>query len=538
METRSRTIVSALAGSLALSLLCGAPSASLAKTPADQIVLGFSMLNILTMDPGAMNGAEMEYIANMYDYLIETDPTDKSKILPGLATSWTVSDDRQTLTFKLRDGIKFQSGNPLTAEDVVWSFRRILQLNLGQATFWKSFGFTADNVTQLVTAPDPLTVEIKLPAPTDPQLMLYNLTMGGAVAVDRKLVAQHEKDGDRGAAWLKTNSAGSGAFKLQNWQPNNTLVLERNADYWRGAPKMRRVIYRHLPESQAQRLAIERGDIDIAMTMNATDIGALKDNKNVQIESTVMGTVYYLGASMKDPKFADKRVRLALRHLVDYDGINNTLMPYYGIKHLRPIQKKAMGSLPDPDYKLDVPKAKQLLAEAGYPNGFKTTLRVLSDAPFPSVAAAMQSTMAQAGIDAQILMGNGEQVYGAMRKREFELIIGLGGGGSDPHPHSNLRSQIFNPDNSDEAKMSAFQGWRAAFHSPELNKDIETALLERDPEKQKSMYEDIQRKVEDVVPALQPFSQVVITNVVAKDVQGYRFHPGYTTRFRDVAKAR
>ena len=538
MKTTRRFALKFPAAALTLALAAAVPLATHARTPDDQLVIGFSMLNVLTLDPGAMIGTEMEYVANMYDYLVETDASDKSKVVPGLAESWAISPDGMTLTFKLRSGVKFQSGNPVTAEDAVWSFHRILKLNLGQSAFWKTFGYSAANAPELITAPDARTVVIKLPAATDPQLMLFNLTSGGAVVVDRKLVLQNQKADDLGAAWLKTNSAGSGAFKLQNWQPNNVLSLERNDGYWRGAPKLKRVIYRHLPESQAQRLAIERGDIDIAQTMKATDITALQGNKDVEIQSTQIGNFYYLGASMKDPKFADKRVRLALRYLIDYEGINKNLMQYYGVMHKRPVQKGSMGDLPDPGYKLDVPMARKLLAEAGYPDGFKTTIRALSDAPFANIATAVQSSLSLVGIKAEVLLGNGEQVYGPMRNRNFELIVGRGGGGVDPHPHSNLRVQIYNPDNRDEAKMAAFQGWRASFQDLEINKLIEAALLERDKKKQTKLYEDIQRKVDAAVPALQPISQAVETVVMRREVKGFRTHPAFTTRFRGVSKSR
>jgi peptide/nickel transport system substrate-binding protein len=301
---------------------------------------------------------------------------------------------------------------------------------------------------------------------------------------------------------------------------------------------MRRVIYRHMPEPQTQRLAIERGDIDLAMNLSVADIEALKDNKDVAINSAPGGNMYYLAVNMKDEKFAKKNVRLALRYLIDYDGINKTIMPFYGFYHQRPIQIGLPGSLPDPGYKLDVDRAKQLLAEAGYPDGFPTTLRVLSDPPFIDAATSIQGTLAQAGIKAEIISGNGDAVYGAMRERKFDLLVGRGGGGTDPHPHSNLRNQLYNPDNRDEAKLTSFQGWRTAFYDEKLNQLIDTALLAPDPDKQKKMYEEIQLYAEEVVPSIQPFSQALDSVVTRADVKGYVYHYAWTTRYREVTKER
>ncbi len=198
---------------------------------------------------------------------------------------------------------------------------------------------------------------------------------------------------------------------------------------------------------------------------------------------------YYLAVSMKDERFANPKVREALRYLIDYKGINAAIMPYYGQEHQLPISTGFLGAMPDPGYTLDVDKAKALLAEAGYPDGFKVSLRALADAPFMSAATAIQGTLKQAGIDAEIISGSGDQIYGAMRERNFELLVGRGGGGQLPHPDSNLRAIIYNPDNSDEAKLTNFQGWRTSFFDPELNTAIDAALVETDPAKQEAMYQ-------------------------------------------------
>jgi peptide/nickel transport system substrate-binding protein len=536
----SRYLAGLRAGLLGLAIAVMPASHVFAATPDDQIVVGLSMTNILALDPPYQTGREsLEVLSNVYDSLLNTDPRERGKLLPGLAESWTVGEDGQTITFKLRQGVKFHSGNPLTAKDFVWSLRRALKTNATQGSNWKIYGFSADNAEQSITAPDDYTVVLKIPMKTDPTLVLFAAAHNCAgMVIDSKLAMEHEKDGDMGAAWLATNDAGSGPFTLENWQPNNIIVLQRFDDYWQEPAKMRRVIYRHMPEPQSQRLAIEHGDIDIAMNLAVADIKALENNKDIVVDSSPGGNMYYLAVSMKDEKFANRNVRLALRYLIDYDGINKTIMPFYGFLHQRPIQIGLPGALPDPGYKLDVEKAKKYLAEAGYPDGFSTTLRVLSDPPFIDAATSIQATLAQAGIKAEIISGNGDAVYGAMRERKFELLVGRGGGGTDPHPHSNLQNQLYNPDNSDEAKLTSFQGWRASFHDDKMNKLIQEALLEKDKDKQKKMYEDIQLYAEELVPALQPFSQALDTVVTRADVKNYVYHYAWTTHFREVTKER
>src|SRR5690606_35125120 len=183
------------------------------------------------------------------------------------------------------------------------------------------------------------------------------------------------------------------------------------------------------------------------------------------------------------------------------------VLPFYGVSHQRPIHAGFMGDLPSPGYALDVERAKQYLAEAGHADGLKLTIRTLPDAPFLSLATAIQATLAEGGIEAEIIPGSGDQTYGAMRERNFDLIVGRSGG-QVPHPDADLRALAYNPDNSDEARLVGLQGWRASFYDEQINEMIDAAILETDAETQRKMYEDIQLRYEEVVPAIQPISQV------------------------------
>jgi len=522
---------------LTLIMAIGSPVAQ-AKTPDDQLIIGMNMNNLLTLDPAAMTGNEVVgIVVNLYDSLVELDPKQLNRVTPALAQTWDVSPDGKTLTFHLRNDVKFHSGNPLTAEDVVWSMRRILHLNLAQASVWKSYGFTKKNVDELVTAPDKYTVKMVLPKANDPQLVIYSLgALGNLGVLDSKTVQSHEQDNDWGNRWLSTNEAGSGPFILDTWQAKDVLRMKANPDYWRGEPKMNRVVLRHFQESQTLRLMIEKGDLDVASNMAVSDINALRKKPDLTVEAVQRGTMYYVAMNMKDPQFTHPKVREAIRYLIDYDGINKALMPGYGVLHQRPIKAGMPSTLPDPGYKLDIDKAKALLAEAGYPDGFDTTIRSLSDQPFLNIAIAVQSTLMQAGIKAKIITGTGNQIYGAMRERKFELLVGRGGSGMEPHPHSSLRALVYNPDNSDAAKLTNFQGWRTGFYDKQLNEMIDQALLERDPQKQIADYQAIQVRYDKLIPALLPLSQMVDSVVIRNEVKDYQSHPSATTFLREVYK--
>jgi len=522
---------------LALSLMMGS-GAAYAKTPPDQLIIGMNMNNLLTLDPAAMTGNEVVgIVVNLYDSLVELDPNTLTNVKPALAKSWDISPDGKTLTFHLRDNVTFHSGNPLTAEDVVWSMRRLLHLNLAQASVWKSYGFSKKNIDQQIKALDDYTVQLTLPKANDPQLVIYSLgALGNLGVLDRKTVLSHEVNSDWGNRWLTTNEAGSGPFMLETWQAKDVLRMQRNPNYWREEPKMNRVVLRHFQESQTLRLMVEKGDLDIASNMAVADINALRKDPQLTVEAVQKGTVYYVAMSMKEAHFANPKVREAVRYLIDYQGINKALMPGYGVLHQRPIKAGMPSTLPDPGYKLDIPRAKKLLAEAGYPDGFDTTLRVLADQPFLNIAIAVQSTLMQAGINAKIITGTGNQIYGAMRERKFDMLVGRGGSGVEPHPHSSLRALVYNPDNSDEARLTNFQGWRTSFYDKPLNEMIDKALLERDPQKQIADYQQIQVRYDQLIPALLPLSQMVDSVVVRNEVKNFQSHPSATTFLREVYK--
>ncbi|CAM8676195.1 MULTISPECIES: ABC transporter substrate-binding protein [unclassified Leclercia] len=522
---------------LALSLMMGS-GAAYAKTPPDQLIIGMNMNNLLTLDPAAMTGNEVVgIVVNLYDSLVELDPNTLTNVKPALAKSWDISPDGKTLTFHLRDNVTFHSGNPLTAEDVVWSMRRLLHLNLAQASVWKSYGFSKKNIDQQIKALDDYTVQLTLPKANDPQLVIYSLgALGNLGVLDRKTVLGHEVNNDWGNRWLTTNEAGSGPFMLETWQAKDVLRMQRNPHYWREEPKMNRVVLRHFQESQTLRLMVEKGDLDIASNMAVADINALRKDPQLTVEAVQKGTVYYVAMSMKEKHFANPKVREAVRYLIDYQGINKALMPGYGVLHQRPIKAGMPSTLPDPGYKLDIPRARKLLAEAGYPEGFDTTLRVLADQPFLNIAIAVQSTLMQAGINAKIITGTGNQIYGAMRERKFDMLVGRGGSGVEPHPHSSLRALVYNPDNSDEARLTNFQGWRTSFYDKTLNEMIDKALLERDPQKQIADYQQIQVRYDQLIPALIPLSQMVDSVVVRNEVKNFQSHPSATTFLREVYK--
>ena len=509
------------------------------ESPADQLLLGMSMNNLLSLDPAAATGLDAATVAcNFYDSLLEVDAEDTTRLRPGLAQDWEIAAGGRRISLRLREGLRFASGRRIDAGDAAWSLQRVLALNLAPATVWKSYGFTKANAVMAIRTEDARTLTIDLLQATDPTLVLYTLaTSMSAYVLDREAVLANERQGDLGNAWLTTHAAGSGAFELEVWRPKELLTMRRAARHWRAPARLRRVVFRHMTESQTLRLMLMRGDLDMAGGLSAPDVKALSRRPDLVVDSVRRGNLYYVAVNARHPRFADEPVRRAvLRHLIDFQGIVGSVLPFYGELHQRPVPPGLPASLSSPGYRLDVPMARRLLAEAGLADGFDTTIRVIAEAPFTGIATSLQSTLAQGGIRASILPGTGNQVYGAMRERSFEIVVGRGGGGAEAHPHSSLRALVYNPDNRDAARLTNFQGWRTGYADPTLNGLIERALLEPDAARQLDLYRQAQHRVDEVVGGVQPIAQVLDTQVLRRAVKGYVGHPAGATRLREVYK--
>src|SRR5689334_1691325 len=189
-----RHSVRVLSTGVALSIMLAAAPQAFAATPADTLVEGFAIDDIISIDPGeAFELSTAEVTANSYSKLVMLDPADTSKVVGDLAESWTVSDDGLTYTFKLKPDLKFASGNPLTAEDVAFSFERAVKLDKSPAFLLTQFGLTGDNVAEKATATAPDTFTFVVDKAYAPSFVLNVLTATVASVVDKKLVMENAK---------------------------------------------------------------------------------------------------------------------------------------------------------------------------------------------------------------------------------------------------------------------------------------------------------------------------------------------------------
>ncbi len=506
-----------------------AASSALAQTPKDTVVMAKQIDDIISLDPAeAFEFSGVEVVTNVYDKLIGIDLAKGNALTPELAESWTVSPDSLTYTFKLRKGVKFHSGNAMTSADVVYSFQRAVTLNKSPGFILLQFGFTKENVLEKIKAPDADTVVITVSKAFAPSFFLNCLTSGVASIVDSKTVMANAKGEDFGNEWMKLNSAGSGAYSVRAYRPNEQYALEAHAGWYKGAPKNKRVIVRHVAEPASQRLLLEKGDIDIARNLTKDQLAAVKAKPEIVITQGDKGYILYLGLNTKNANFAKPEVREAMKWLVNYEEIEKNIVEGTYKPHQAFLPKGFLGAIDDKPYKFDPAKAKDLLAKAGLPNGFTVTMDVRNTSPIQDIAQAIQAQWGQAGIKLELIPGDGKATLTKYRARTHDIYIGQWGP-DYLDPHTNAETFAINVDNTEEAKSKTL-AWRNAWDIPEMTKITQAAVLETDSAKRATTYGALQREHQKISPFVIMFQQVEVSASV-KAVGGWVIGPSSDSNF-------
>jgi peptide/nickel transport system substrate-binding protein len=493
---------------LAAMLSAAVPlSAAYAATPADVLVVAQNIDDIVAIDPAqAYEFSSGELVTNIYDRLVQYEPEDLETLAGGLASDWEVDEAAKTITFTLRDGVTFHSGNPLRPQDVLFSFRRVVALEKAPAFILTQLGWTADNIEEMVTLGDN-TVTIKYAGDFSPNFVLNVLAARPASIVDEVAVMENEVDGDFGNGWLNANSAGTGPFKLRVYRPAELATLDANPDYFKGAPAVSSVIIRHVAEAATQQLLLESGDVDMAKNLTPDQVGSLEGKDNVKVETYPQAAVHWFSFNQKVEALTDEAVWEAARYLVDYEGMTETFLKGQMQVHQAFWPSGFPGALDDTPFTYDPEKAKQILADAGVELPINVTMDVINSTPFTDIAQSLQSTFAEAGINFEILPGTGAQVITKYRARTHEAML-LYWGPDFMDPHSNAKAFAYNADNADD-KYASTTTWRNAWAVPEeLNQETLAALAEPDAEKRNEMYLDLQKKVQEKAPFVIMFQAV------------------------------
>ena len=494
----------AIAASLALMALPMA--AARADTPADTLVIAQNIDDIVSIDPAeAYEFSSGEYVTQTYDRLVQYDAPDPKTLVAGLASKWLVDDANKTITFTLRDEVKFTYGNPLTAADVVYSLKRVLVLNKSPAAILEDLGWTKNNFDSMVTAKDNHTVVVKYSGDISSAYALNVLASRPASIVDMKTVSAHEANGDMGNAWLKANSAGTGPFVLKTYRANEILSLDANPDYFLGAPAMKHVIVRHVAEAATQLLLLQSGDVDMAKNLTPDQIKGLSPDV-AKVETYPQANVHFISFNQKDKDFTNPAFWEAAHYLVDYKGMTDSFLKGQMQIHQAFWPSGFPGALDDTPYTFDPAKAKTILDDAGIKKPKTATLDVINSSPFTDIAQSLQASFAQGGINFQIIPGTGSQVITKYRARTHQAML-LYWAPDFMDPDSNAGAFAYNADNSDDHYQPTTT-WRNAWMPPAaMNAEVKAAKAEGDQAKRDAMYVELQKEQQASSPIVEMFQE-------------------------------
>jgi peptide/nickel transport system substrate-binding protein len=453
----------------------------------------------VSLEPGT-NKAEpigSEIILNVFDTLVAWTAPDFKALEGRLASQWTVSADGKEFDFNLREGVKFQDGTPFDAAAVKFSLERTKASNpYVKATF---------DLIKDITVVSPTEVKITLSAPYPAFLSI--LAQPQSAIVSPTAV---EKYGDKFAS----HPVGTGPFVFQSAQADTNVVLEANPAYFRGAPKLSKIIYRVIPDASTRRLELESGGVDIVQQQGqlsaiaAEDIAALKANKDVKVLEASSQIIRQLefNNNKKDGPFANVKVREAIAHAIDYDGLLQGVFGGTADRVYGPLTTNSWAfdpKLKDLAPKYDPDLAKKLLKEAGVdPSSLNIKLYSFQGPLWGAVATFVQANLADIGVTATIEQTEFPALRSLQTSGQFDVALdGRQPWYNDPDAHITI------------GYLSSLANTAMTFRMPE-DKALDDLILKAqqtsDMEARKQLYVQVQEELTKRVPAAYLFSPKLI----------------------------
>lgn len=451
------------------------------------------------LEPG-VNKAEpigSEIILNVFDTLVAWKAPDFAELEGRLATGWTVSEDGKTFDFTLREGVMFHDGTPFNAEAVKFSLERTMKMN--------PYVEASLGLIERIETPSETEVVVTLSRPY-PAFMSI-LAQPQSAIVSPTAVAKYGDD-------FTNNPVGTGPFKFRAYQADTRVVLDANPDYFRGAPKLERLIYTIIPEASTRRLELENGGVDIIQqsgqlsAVPSEEMAAFAGNDDIQILESPSQIIRQLefNNSLTDGPFADVRVRRALAMAIDYDGLLSGVFAGTAERVYGPLTSNSWAFDPEvkdlaPQY--DPEGAKALLKEAGVdPADLSVKLYSFQGALWGAVATFVQANLADIGVKVEIAQTEFPSYRALHVAGEWEMALdGRQPWYNDPDAHVTI------------GYLSSLKNSAMTFRMPE-NAELDAKILaaqgEADMDKRKALYFEIQKEIVEDVPAAYLFSPKLI----------------------------
>jgi len=430
---------------------------------------------------------------------------------PMLATEWKQLND-VTWEFKLREGVTFHDGAPFNAEAVQKTIARVLD---------KKVASPRANLFEMikeVKAVDDHRVQFILHAPFAPLLSV--LASGEGAIISPKAIEQYGLE-------LSKHPTGTGPFTFQSWTPGQEIVLVKNENYWGKKPKIDKVVFKAVPEDATRIAMVETGEAHVAEQLPVTEIERVQSSSTMNVGRFEAFYVDFIAFNTKKKPFDDVRVRRAIAYAVDTESILKGVYNNVGKKTNSTMGPKVIGYSPNvKGYEYDLNKAKKLLAEAGYPNGFTATITTNDIKARINVAEVLQSQLKGIGIDLKVnVVESGAFVQAAIKGDTEMHIRGWGNATGDGD---------YNQYNLYHSASVGAAGNYSFYTNAEVDKLIEAARKEQDLEKRKEYYEkaqEIERR--DVVDI--PLRSVENIVAMSKNVKGVFISPSGLIQFYDAS---
>jgi peptide/nickel transport system substrate-binding protein len=396
-----------------------------AEIPKNELVIA-TPSEIETLDPAQhMSNGSKKGENLVYNGLIGYN-SEGAEIAPDLAESWTFGTDN-SVTFKLRKGVKFHDGTPFTAEAVKFCWDRMLKADLSAAGKYKTY---ADfNSVKVV---DDYTLTF---TPIEPAPSMMHWFAGGQkfYVISPTYVKAHMTEDDPLAIkWMNSHECGTGPFELETWEPDSQYVFKKFPGYWGGtsvlkpAPKVDKIVYKIVKDASATRMMLEKGDIDVAEKLPIDMIDKLAQTPGIKIKLANDWRIVFGIMNCRKPPFDNLKVRQAISYAVKYDD----LVKFVEKDRVKRISGTMMeGFLGyDPNlfrYEYNLEKAKELMKEAGFPNGFKATLLYSLDRymGFDLLSVMLQSNLKQIGIDLNLQKMAWPTQVDTMKNGDFDMAL-------------------------------------------------------------------------------------------------------------------
>jgi len=469
------------------------------------------------LDPGRETDGESFYgSTQVYDTLVEFVPGQTS-IQPALATSWTFAADGLSVKFNLREGVKFHDGTPFNADAVVYSIERQFKTDHPAYGFgpWKYWGYMdMDNIVESVTALDDLTVEFKLKKREAP--FMANLAMDFASIVSPTAGAKYGAD-------LTNHPVGTGPFKFVSWIKDDSIVFEKNPEFWGDEVYLDRLILKVIPDATARWLALQKGEVDIIDFPSPEDLDIMEATEGIKVIQQEGLNVGYLALNTEKAPYDNVKVRQAMNYAIDRNEIVAGVYGKAGKPAKNPIPPTMWSYNDDIEaYDYNPEKAKALLAEAGFPDGFKTEIWAMPVArPYnpngKKVAEIMQAQLAKVGIEVDIISYEWGTYLDKTDQGEHQAAM-LGWTGDNGDPDNFLWVLL--------SKMAAEKpaGNIAFWKNDEFTDLCAQAKEEMDQAKRTELYMQAQVIFHEQAPWV-PIANSVVSEPMKDSVQDFVLYP-------------